>query len=130
MNRISVLIVEDNADSQYLLQTILKSEGFIAVTASDGQKAMEMLSEIKPDVLITDLMLPVVSGGDLIRYVRGTPKLAQVPIIVISAYGDQYESEALAAGANVALNKPLDCDLLINTIRQLKAECGARTESQ
>ncbi len=120
MKKTNILIAEDNPDSQSLLQTILESEGFIVTTASDGEKAIEILQEIKPDILITDLMLPSVSGGDLIRHVRRTAELSQIPILVISAYGD-YESDALAVGANAVLKKPLDSNVLVDTINQLNA---------
>jgi CheY-like chemotaxis protein len=130
MGKTKVLIAEDNPDSQQLLQMILESEGFIVTTASDGEKAIDILREIKPDILVTDLLLPTVSGGDLIRHVRSTPELAQTPIVVISAYGDSYESEALAAGANVVLKKPLDSDVLVGAIKRLKAPCdGAQAET-
>jgi CheY-like chemotaxis protein len=124
MNKTKVLIAEDNADSQQMLRTILESEGFIVTTASDGEKAIDILREIKPDILVTDLLLPTVSGGDLIRHVRSTSELAQIPIVVISAYGDHYESDALAVGANVVLKKPLDSDLLVNILKQLKETSG------
>ncbi len=124
MSKTKILIAEDNPDSQSLLQTILEGEGFIVTMASDGEKAIDILCEIKPDVLITDLMLPSVSGGDLIRHVRSTAALAQIPIVVISAYGDDYAADALAVGANVVLKKPLDSDLLVDTLKQLKAPCG------
>ena len=133
MSKTKILIAEDNLDSQSLLQTILEGEGFIVTTAADGEKAIDILCEIKPDVLVTDLMLPTVSGGDLIRHVRRTAGLAQLPIVVISAYGDAYESDALAVGANnVVLKKPLDSDILVNTIRELKAphSGGAQAERQ
>src|SRR5215813_11848485 len=132
MNKTKVLIAEDNTDSQQLLRTILESEGFIVTTASDGEKAIDILREIKPDILVTDLLLPTVSGGDLIRHVRSTAELSKIPIVVISAYGDHYESEALAVGANIVLKKPLDSDLLIDTIRRLKAarNGGAEAEKQ
>lgn len=121
MNETNILIAEDNPDSQQLLQTILEREGFIVTTASDGEKAIDILQEIKPDILVTDLMLPSVSGGDLIRYVRTTAELARIPIVVISAYGDHYEAEALAAGANMVLKKPLDSNILISALKRLEA---------
>lgn len=130
MSKTKILIAEDNPDSQSLLQTILEGEGFIVTTAPDGEKAIDILCEIKPDVLITDLMLPTVSGGDLIRHVRRTAGLAQLPIVVISAYGDAYESDALAVGANVVLKKPLDSDLLVNTIRELKAPHSGAAQAE
>ncbi|HKQ73211.1 MAG TPA: response regulator [Blastocatellia bacterium] len=120
MNKIKVLIAEDNPDSQGLLRLILESEGFIVTAASDGEKAIDILREIKPDILVTDLLLPTVSGGDLIRHVRRTAELAQIPIVVISAYGDAYAEDALAVGANVVLKKPLDSDLLVDTLKQFK----------
>jgi CheY-like chemotaxis protein len=124
MNKTKVLIAEDNPDSQGLLRMILESEGFIVTAASDGEKAIDILREIKPDILVTDLLLPTVSGGDLIRHVRSTAELAQIPIVVISAYGDTYAEDALAVGANVVLKKPLDSNLLVDTLKQLKTACG------
>lgn len=129
MKKTSILIAEDNPDSQSLLQTILEGEGFIVTTVSDGEKAIEILQEIKPDILITDLMLPSVSGGDLIRHVRHTAELSQIPIVVISAYGD-YESDALAVGANVMLKKPLDSNVLVDTIKRLKSARGADAQTK
>lgn len=129
MKGTNILIAEDNPDSQLLLQTILEREGFIVTTVSDGEKAIDILQEIKPDILVTDLMLPSVSGGDLIRHVRQTAELSQIPIVVISAYGD-YESDALAVGANVVLKKPLDSNVLVDTIKRLKAARGADTQAE
>jgi len=129
MNKTKVLIAEDNPDSQGLLRLILESEGFIVTAAPDGEKAIEILREIKPDILVTDLLLPTVSGGDLIRHVRRTAELAKIPIVVISAYGD-YAEDALAVGANVVLKKPLDSDLLIDTLKQLRSTCGGPQAEQ
>ncbi|HEY6400116.1 MAG TPA: response regulator [Blastocatellia bacterium] len=130
MKKTNILIAEDNQDSQSLLQTILESEGFIVTTVSDGEKAIEILQEIKPDILITDLMLPSVSGGDLIRHVRQTAELSRIPIVVISAYGDHYEKDALAAGADVVLKKPLDSNALVDAINQLQAARGEKTPAK
>jgi two-component system phosphate regulon response regulator PhoB len=127
MSATKVLIAEDNPDSQELLRMILESEGFIVTAAADGEKAIGILREIRPDVLVTDLLLPSVSGGDLIRHVRNTAELAKIPIVVISAYGDHYEAEALAVGANVVLKKPLDSDQLISAIKNLRAPCNDQT---
>jgi CheY-like chemotaxis protein len=124
MSVTKVLIAEDNPDSQQLLRAILEREGFIVSAAADGEKAIEILREIRPDVLVTDLMLPSVSGGDLIRHVRKTAALAHIPIVVISAYGDHYEADALAVGANLVLKKPLDSDTLVNAIKELKSAQG------
>lgn len=121
MNKTIVLVAEDNADSRDLLCMLLENEGYVVVTANDGEKAIQLLDEIKPDVIITDLLLPLVGGGDLIRHVRKRAELADVPIVVTSAYGRHYESEALQAGATVVMQKPINTDLLISTIRDKQA---------
>ena len=122
MMKPTVLIAEGNPESLVFLSETLEDEGFNIMGASDGEKALDILSEIKPDVIVTELMMPSVSGGDLIRYVRKNTALARVPIVVASAYGKAYESEALNAGATVVLQKPIDIDLLIDTIKN-KSVC-------
>ncbi|MFN7944306.1 MAG: response regulator [Blastocatellia bacterium] len=117
MNKTVVLVAEDNADARDLLSVLLEEEGFVVVTANDGEKALQLLDEIRPDVIVTDLLLPLVGGGDLIRYVRKRADLADVPIVVTSAYGRHYETEALAAGATVVMQKPINTDQLISTIK-------------
>jgi DNA-binding response OmpR family regulator len=117
MTKPTVLIAEGNLECLGFLCETLESEGFHIVGASDGEKALHLLSEIKPDVIVTELMMPSVSGGDLIRYVRKTTALAEVPIVVASTYGKTYESDALKAGATVVLQKPIDIDLLIDAIK-------------
>lgn len=117
MNKTVVLVAEDNADARDLLSVLLEGEGFVVVTANDGEKALQLLDEIRPDVIVTDLLLPLVGGGELIRYVRKRADLADVPIVVTSAYGRHYEAEALEAGATVVMQKPINADQLISTIR-------------
>lgn len=118
MSRTKVLIAEDNTECLDFLSETLKDEGFSVMVAADGEKAIELLNQIKPDVIVTDLMMPLFSGGDLIRYVRKTTALSQIPIVVASGYGKSYESEALRAGANVVLQKPIDIGLLVATLKR------------
>ncbi|MCI0660693.1 MAG: response regulator [Acidobacteria bacterium] len=113
----TVLIAEGDPECLGFLCETLEDEGFKIMGASDGEKAIDLLSEIKPDVIVTELMMPSVSGGDLIRYVRKNTALSRVPIVVASTYGRAYESEALKAGATVVLQKPIDMNLLIETIK-------------
>ena len=118
MSKTKVLVAEDNSESLRFLCETLEDEGFSVMVAANGEKAIQILNEIKPDVIVTDLMMPLFSGGDLIRYVRKNRALAQIPIVVASGYGKRYESEALSAGATEVLQKPIDIGLLIDTIRK------------
>ena len=123
MSKTKVLIAEDNSECLDFLCETLEDEGFSVLVAANGEKAIELLNEIKPDVIVTDLMIPIFSGGDLIRYVRKSTALSQIPIVVDSGYGKTYESEALRAGATVVLQKPIDIGLLIATIK--RTDCMA-----
>ncbi|MBO0722134.1 MAG: hypothetical protein J2P41_15020, partial [Blastocatellia bacterium] len=71
------------------------------------------------------LKMPLLSGGDLIRYVRKTTVLSHILIVVASGYGKSYESEALIAGANVVLQKPIDIGVLVATIKRVGASVSA-----
>jgi len=117
MIKTTVLIAEDNPDCLHLLHVVLENEGFVVLAAGDGAQALLILKDVKPDVIVTDLMLPLVSGGDLIRYVRKTAELAQIPIVVVSGYSRDYEAQAFEVGASVVLQKPIDLDLLVDTVK-------------
>jgi len=123
MAKFSVLVVEDNFDTQSFLRVLLESEGFHVITADHGAKAVDLLEEFVPHLIVTDLMMPRLSGGALIRHVKKTPRLCEIPIIVLSAYSKSYEADAYAAGAAVVLQKPISGEQLIETIKQTLADC-------
>lgn len=81
-----ILVVEDDADSRALLYTILNGAGHSVLTADNGQQAIDLFERgIRPRLLIVDLMLPRVSGQDLIQFAHEDPALKFVPVIVVSA---------------------------------------------
>ena len=82
-----VLVVDDNPDVLVVLRALLELKGFQVVTAEDGDIAWEFLKQIRPDVIVTDMRMPKVDGGELIRRVRSSPGFSGVPIVAISAYG-------------------------------------------
>lgn len=114
-----VLVVDDNPDVLELLRTLLELKGFQVVTAEDGDMAWEFLPQIRPDVIVTDMRMPKVDGGELIRRVRSAPGFSSIPIVAISAYGRHDISEATALGAAATLRKPTDFYRLVDTIHQL-----------
>lgn len=82
----TVLIVDDDGDSRSLLQDLLIHEGFVVRTASDGAEAIESLRAERPDAVVTDLMMPGLSGHEVVEFVRGTERLADLPIAVVSGH--------------------------------------------
>jgi CheY-like chemotaxis protein len=117
MKKLYVLIVDDQEDMLDLLALVLKGAGFCPATAADGKHALKLLRELRPEVIITDLMMPDISGIDLIKIVRSTPDLAQIPILAMSADSTGLLPEAEKAGATESLKKPIDFDRLLKRLR-------------
>jgi len=111
-----VLIVEDHADTRASLYQLLTREGFSVLTADNGQQALDLLDRgIRPAVILIDLMLPKVSGFDLITYLRTDPELRVIPTVVITA----LPRDEVRVIADVVLHKPLEFEPLIATVRNL-----------
>jgi len=117
MNKACVLVVEDHQDMIELMQLVLEGEGFYVAVANDGEQAIELLTQFRPVIIITDLMMPKTTGVELIRHVKSKPELADIPIMAMSAVRSGEMSEAKAAGAVEALTKPLDFDHLVELLK-------------
>jgi len=121
-----ILVVEDSSAMRQLVSHALrKIDGTVVVEASDGANALEKLAEIQPDVIITDLNMPVMDGMTLIEQVRKRENLAQTPIIVLTTEGgltDQQRANELQVAAYVT--KPIRQQELIDAVTRV---AGART---
>lgn len=129
MSKICVLIVEDNPDVQALLRALLELKGFEVVSAEDGAAAWQSLTEIRPDVILTDLRMPKMDGVELIYCVRRAAEFADLPIIAMSAYGSGRMLEAKAAGATATIRKPTDFDRLVETINHVLSTSQPKSQS-
>jgi CheY-like chemotaxis protein len=120
MSKPRVLVVEDEASLQKVLQIRLEIEGFDIRTASDGEEALQMIREERPDLVLTDLMMPIMDGADLTRAIKGDPELASIPVLVLTALKEQRERDNLIkAGADAFAAKPYNSAELTKRIRQL-----------
>jgi CheY-like chemotaxis protein len=110
-----VLIVEDDEDLREMMAQLLMLEGFDAATVANGREALEYLqSATKPDVILLDLMMPVMDGWEFRRHQQADPDLAPVPVIVLSALDP---ARAANVEATAFLKKPLDFDRLLELVR-------------
>jgi len=110
-----VLIVEDDEDLREMMAQLLTLEGFQTATVANGREALEYLHQAsKPDVILLDLMMPVMDGWEFRRQQQADPAIAPVPVIVLSAL-DQGRASNLEATA--FLKKPLDFDRLLMLVR-------------
>jgi CheY-like chemotaxis protein len=110
-----VLIVEDDEDLRDMMAQMLTIEGFDAATAANGREALDYLhSTGKPNVILLDLMMPVMDGWEFRRQQKADPELAPVPVIVLSALDPP---RAATVDADAFLKKPLDFDRLLELVR-------------
>jgi two-component system, OmpR family, response regulator VicR len=115
----TVLLIEDNKDILDATRLLLELEGFKVITAENGFRALERLAVHRPDVILTDLMMPEMTGLEFIHEVRRIPDYDTIPIIAISAYDKTYLAAAIVAGAVTALHKPEDLDTLVDTVKEV-----------
>lgn len=107
----AVLVVEDEQDIRETLRDILEMEGYRVRCACNGKEALDALAEMpRPRLILLDLMMPVMSGYELLQALRANDDLASIPVTVVSAVGDR-----LAAGTPV-LRKPVDLETLLHAV--------------
>jgi two-component system, cell cycle response regulator DivK len=103
-----ILVVEDNALNIKLFCDLLAAHGHEPRPVTDSRLALDTALEFAPDLVITDIQLPYVSGIELIRLVRAEPRLADVPIMAVTAYAGHGDDERIrAAGAQAYVSKPI-----------------------
>lgn len=113
-----ILIVEDEEPQQKVLSYNLKSAGYDVIQAYDGEEAITLLSEHEPDLILLDWMLPQLSGIELCRRWRRRPATANIPIIMLTARGEEHDRlRGLDTGADDFMSKPFSPAELIARVR-------------
>lgn len=113
-----MLIVEDEESAAEVLATILELEGFQVTIAANGKRAVELLAEVQPELIITDYMMPVMDGIEMAQVVRRTPACAAVPILMTSGVPESAVQQ-YASILSAFLRKPFRIDALLATIDRL-----------
>ncbi|OFV94323.1 MAG: DNA-binding response regulator [Acidobacteria bacterium RIFCSPLOWO2_12_FULL_65_11] len=120
-----VLVVDDEPQITRVLRTVLTSQGYQVQTAPEGQSALSSFTEWRPELVITDLMMPRMDGVELCRRIRA---MSSVPIIVLSVKGEELTKvEALDSGADDYVTKPFGIDELLARVRAALRRSGAET---
>ena len=115
-----ILIVEDNALNIKLFCDLLAAHGHKPEAVTDSRNALDAARDFEPDLVITDIQLPHVSGLDLIRLIRKDEQLAGVPIMAVTAYSAQGDEERIrAAGAQAYVSKPISVVRFAETVDEL-----------
>ncbi len=125
-----VLLADDNADLRGYIARLLAEAGFEVAAAPDGEAALDALRERRPDLLITDVMMPRLDGFGLLKAVRESPELRDLPVIMLSARaGEEAKVEGLDAGADDYLVKPFSARELIARVAANIALARIRRET-
>ena len=115
-----ILIVEDNALNVKLFCDLLAAHGHEARPVIDSRQALESAQEFQPDLVITDIQLPHVSGLELIQMIRDDKNLKAVPIMAVTAYAAAADEERIrTAGANAYVSKPISVKKFVAVVEEL-----------
>jgi CheY-like chemotaxis protein len=112
-----VLLVDDDSDFRSVLGEILRDEGCHVEEAADGEEALHMLESIVPDLLMVDLMMPVLNGWSLFAAIEGRPELRDVTVVFLTGV-----PQMAPAGGSLVLKKPLDLPALMALLDTVRAE--------
>ena len=109
----TVLLVEDFADSRFMMRSLLEMDGYRVVEATNGREAVEFAKRECPDLILMDLSLPEIDGLTATRLIRQSEGLCDTPIVALTAHdAEQFHSIAMEAGCDEYVTKPVDFDLL------------------
>uniref|UniRef100_UPI0003903FA9 Response regulator n=1 Tax=Thermotoga maritima (strain ATCC 43589 / DSM 3109 / JCM 10099 / NBRC 100826 / MSB8) TaxID=243274 RepID=UPI0003903FA9 len=118
-----VLLVDDSAPIRKMVSFVLKKEGYEVIEAENGQIALEKLSEFTPDLIVLDIMMPVMDGFTVLKKLQEKEEWKRIPVIVLTAKGgEEDESLALSLGARKVMRKPFSPSQFIEEVKHLLNE--------
>jgi len=121
----TVLIIEDSALNRKLVETVLKPYGYRILTAENGQAGVETALRERPDLILMDVMMPVMNGYDATRRIKDHRETASIPVVALTASAMPHErDQALAAGCDGYITKPIDTRAFPNQIKQFLNGAG------
>lgn len=122
-----ILIIEDDFASRELVRYLLVAAGYLTLEAADGASGLRMALEAKPDLVVSDLQMPVMNGYDLLRGLQELPGWRRVPMVAVTAFSMAGDREsALSAGFDGHITKPIAPETFVSQIeaflpRELRA---------
>jgi CheY-like chemotaxis protein len=112
----TILVIDDDPDMQDMIGRILAKEGYRVAGAADGERGVLLARRLRPRAILLDLILPGRSGWDVLTRLKSDPELASIPVVVLSTVDDR--SRGIALGADEYLVKPVDRDVLLDSVHR------------
>jgi DNA-binding response OmpR family regulator len=129
---VRILVADDDPDLLELLRLNLEAEGHTVAVACDGTEALEMAMQVRPDLLVLDVMMPGLDGLEVTRKLRERPETAGLPIVLLTARGSNPEIlEGWQSGADYYITKPFELEHLLYFIELMQEKAkreGQRTD--
>ena len=118
----TILVVEDFKDTRVLMKFMLEGLGYKVLEAEDGWKAVESVKRQVPDLILMDMALPYTDGLAATKIIRQIKETSEIPIIAFTASGEFIQKQAMEAGCDALLMKPLDSDKLQSVLDKYLGE--------
>lgn len=129
MSKKTILVIEDEKNIQELLRFNLEEEGYRVLCASTGDRGLETANREKPDLIVLDVMLPGVSGTDILKAIRANTKIANTPVLMLTARSQESDKVlGLELGADDYVTKPFSTRELAARVKALFRRTGAQAE--
>jgi two-component system, OmpR family, phosphate regulon response regulator PhoB len=119
MAKADILIVEDHPTMREAMRMVLEHEGFDIREASDGASALAMATEQPPTLMFLDLNIPGTSGSEVLKALKSNPATANVPVIIVTATGEEGREYVLSLGADEYFTKPFSPLALLRTVERV-----------
>lgn len=121
----TVMIIEDEADAAELFSEMMRINGFRVIKMFSSAPAIPIINQEKPDVILLDVMMPDISGLEVLRYIRREPELSAIPVIILSAKSMPGDIKTgIEAGASLYLTKPVGFQDLKNAVELVLSEAS------
>lgn len=113
----NILVIEDNEQNLYLVRFILEKNGYQVHTAMDGQTGIDMAAQLRPDLILLDIQLPVMDGYAVAQNLRANPQFSNIPIVAVTSHAMVGDREkAIVSGCNGYIEKPINPDTFMQEV--------------
>lgn len=125
-----VLVIDDERKIAHVMRLLLEQRGHTVLVAEDGSRGVALAQRQAPDVILLDIMMPIMDGFATLEALRSSPRTATVPVLIVSAMQtEQVEQRCYSLGARGYIRKPFDAGILVGTVEELAAS-SAQTHDE
>ncbi|MDQ3952388.1 MAG: response regulator [Actinomycetota bacterium] len=130
MSKLKVLVADDEPALRKLLKTNMELEGYDTLEASNGKEVLDAVRRENPDIILLDIMMPVMDGWEVMTALAANPEYEQKVILVSAKASDDAQLQGWELGADEYITKPFDLDSLLQRVRDVAARTEAESEKR